>query len=305
MEKALRVERSIRRLEKTPVKSEDVERMMGEGTLAPSASNKQHWGLVTIENNEMKKRLCIPKEKYKHILKEKSMWQQQGITFIIKRDYVIRLLGTTKNKRILDFGCGVGTLLKDISKDKTATCHGIDIEPFAIELAQKNDDSKNAKFFVGSEHKNSLPNDFYDAVISMENMEHIENDNVLVRLFRRKLRGNGSVIVTVPSDRKMRDFPGHYRVYTKNSLRELFEKNGFRTICISYYGFPVLKASLTIYKSLFRRGREFDTIYGLKNPRTQNLYNKLLPLFKQLLKIDRCFAAMGFGTGLIGTFEKI
>jgi len=243
---------------------------------------------------------------YTHKQAQKAKWQQKGIVFMVRQDLVLNMLGPTKNKRILDFGSGVGTLLNIISQDNTTICHGLDMTPFCIELAKKGA-RNNAKYFLGDEKKNNLPND-YDAIICTEVLEHIEHEDDVIQFFREKLKRNGAVIVTVPSEKSQLKVPNHYRIYTKNSLRKLFESNGFETQSMQYYGFPMLKALITIYTNLFFRNWETkpDLLSaGCFEDRGLNLYNKMLPIMKQVLKIDKLFGYLGLGTGLAGKFTKL
>jgi SAM-dependent methyltransferase len=102
----------------------------------------------------------------------------------------------------------------------------------------------------------------YDAIISCEVMEHIEDDRAFLEKLNRILKPSGYIYLSVPAKMKFWDISdelfGHYRRYEKEQLQNLLESVGFSSIKILSYGFPanhVLRWGRQLYSKLFLRSR--------------------------------------------------
>jgi len=89
----------------------------------------------------------------------------------------------------------------------------------------------------------------YDLILSVDVMEHIEEDYTVFENFHRSLKENGTLIISTPSDKGGSDvhsehddsFIGeHVRDgYSINDITEKLTRAGFRDINASYtYGKP-------------------------------------------------------------------
>ena len=153
-----------------------------------------------------------------------------------------------KNGKILDFGCGSGTLLIRLAQ-KGFKGMGVDISSSAID------------FFSGQIRKNKLVNlhalridsrkffsdtklkDNFDIIVCGETLEHLKNDKHIVKEFYRVLKNGGICVVSVPARMDLWDindnFSSHYRRYEKKDLEQLFIDNGFLVKDVYYWGFPL------------------------------------------------------------------
>ena len=248
----------------------------------------------------------ITDSEYARIQDEKAKWQSSGIVFMLRQDFVLRLLGDIRGKRILDFGCGVGTLLRNISPGRGALFHGMDMNARAMGIASAGQ-TDNLRFFAGDQNSNSLPDAFYDTVICMEIIEHIRDEREVIAFLKRKLKPGGSVIVTVPSRRKELKLT-HFRVYRKDDLRRLFEANGFRTTYLKSYGFPMLRLSLSLFERLNSLRRKQDehevmSMYFFGGVKKKLIYRIMVPFLRKILRLDLLFSPLDFGVGVVGRFE--
>lgn len=83
-----------------------------------------------------------------------------------------------------------------------------------------------------------VPRKTFDTIVCLNVLEHIEDDVNVLRIFRELLKDGGQVVVLVPAmpmiygemDRAM----GHYRRYTRRSLRRVLMSASFRTIHCRY-----------------------------------------------------------------------
>lgn len=126
--------------------------------------------------------------------------------------------------RTLDFGAGSGTFAEMLrERGLTVSC----LEP---DRAQARALARSSfEIFTSSEQINDGD---YDAIYSLNVMEHIADDDAAAAELFRMLRPGGTALIYVPAfmllygqmDRKV----GHHRRYTKVGLSELFRRAGFQ-----------------------------------------------------------------------------
>jgi SAM-dependent methyltransferase len=145
-------------------------------------------------------------------------------------------------KRILDVGCGVGTIDFYLCK-KGHELSGVDISKNAINIALKNSkllgmDKKIT--FIRSDLSSITNIGLYDAVIALEVLEHIRKvDKVIKNLYKLCLN-DAVVIASSPSKnaplyrigllKKFDRNVGHLRRYSEMEYKRLFENNGFEVV---------------------------------------------------------------------------
>lgn len=147
-----------------------------------------------------------------------------------------------KKGRVLDIGCGVGTIDFYLAK-RGDMVMGIDISENAISIARKNAEifglDRYIQFYIGN-FPEKFPEGRFDIIICSEVLEHIKDDEGSVRKIKESLLKNGIVIASSPSknapfykmgllknfDRKV----GHLRRYTDTSYRDLFESAGLKIL---------------------------------------------------------------------------
>jgi SAM-dependent methyltransferase len=163
-----------------------------------------------------------------------------------------RVLPATKGSYadILDAGCGQGVFSMELAKaHPEARVLGIDMDPVLVERANKiarKAGLANCRFEVGDVTKLDYDARF-DLVVSVDNLEHVEDDVTAMRVLVRALRPGGRAVVHVPGyerrwllfGRRVNfDVPGHVRPgYRTNELVERLTGAGFDiSSCQSTYG---------------------------------------------------------------------
>jgi SAM-dependent methyltransferase len=163
-----------------------------------------------------------------------------------------RVLPATKGAYgdILDAGCGQGVFSMELAKaHPEARVVGIDMDPVLIERANAIAHKAglgNCHFEVGDVTKLDYDARF-DLVVSVDNLEHVEDDVTAMRVLVRALRPGGRAVVHVPGyerrwllfGRRVNfDVPGHVRPgYRTNELVERLTGAGFDiSSCQSTYG---------------------------------------------------------------------
>lgn len=142
---------------------------------------------------------------------------------------------------ILDLGCGKGLFTFALSqKFPQAKVIGVDIDKEQIEanqaIAQKHQ-IKNIEFKVEDILKMEFK-DKFDLILSVDNLEHIEDDELVLRKIHAALKPGGRFYCHVPAYHRIWifnkmsenfDVPGHVRPgYKKENFLEKFKKSGFR-----------------------------------------------------------------------------
>ncbi len=153
-------------------------------------------------------------------------------------------------KDILDVGCGQGIFTFEIARrfpDSIVT--GVDIN---TELLKRNQNIveklqlKNCRFLEQDITKMTLRN-AYDLVMSVDNLEHIEDDELALRNFYQALRHNGEMLLHVPGYYRRWlvfgwnvnfDVKGHVRPgYTQEQIVEKVRQADFQVMEAFYtYG---------------------------------------------------------------------
>ena len=134
----------------------------------------------------------------------------------------------------------------------------------------------------------------FDTVFALNVIEHIEDDFLALRNCSFLLKDGGTLLILVPAYQSLYcsfDLElGHYRRYTRKSLRKVFEENYFHIKHSSYFNIMGILGWVLSGKILKKK-----TI-----PEGQmGIYNKLVPVFKI---VDKIFLkAFGLSVILVGS----
>ncbi len=87
---------------------------------------------------------------------------------------------------------------------------------------------------LGDMTDSGLPSDFYDIVVSVEVLEHVEHDDKFVSEVRRVLKPGGRFIMTTPNGDFVENHnPDHKRHYKRSQLTELLNRY-FEKVDVEY-----------------------------------------------------------------------
>ena len=115
-------------------------------------------------------------------------------------EYCFALLGLTKDKTVLEYGCGDGnnTLILAL---RDAKVKALDISPDLIEIAKKRLEVNHVKgdveFIVGSAHEIPLPDESVDIVFGMAILHHLDLE-LSAKEVNRVLKKGGKAIFKEP-----------------------------------------------------------------------------------------------------------
>lgn len=140
----------------------------------------------------------------------------------LARWYLRRLGGA---RRVLDAGCGTGTLAH--AAGGQIELHGLDRDPALVAMARRYGQAT-----VWDLERTPLPfaTASFDAVIAKDVIEHVQHPVALLREFHRLMRPGGVLLVSVPmaKPRAVWDDYTHVRGFTHNAIVALVQDTGFQ-----------------------------------------------------------------------------
>lgn len=201
-------------------------------------------------------------------------------------DKVLELLGNIKGKRSLDCGAGKGAFTKQLIR-RNGDVYACDIDRNRFKL---NIPFREANF----DKKIPFRNSFFDGVVSIEVIEHLENPAIFIKELSRILRKNGELIITTPNIQNVKSklqflFNSEFHWFQESE----FGDNGSKHVSPLYwrellfllkkYGFRVnrLTTNRTSKYTLYytNRDRLFKKcVYGILNFISDALY-RILSIF--------------------------
>ena len=143
--------------------------------------------------------------------------------------YLIRLSAAARRYpvRILDIGCGPGNTLKRLTR--WGLTFGMDFSLDALAFARGRGATH---VLAGDAMALPIASESVDCVIALDNLEHVEDDELALREIRRVLRPGGVFFFTVPACmtlwRHHDVMYGHFRRYSRREFGERVRRAGLR-----------------------------------------------------------------------------
>ncbi len=228
--------------------------------------------------------------------------------FLARRNIILSLLKRYLSKttndicecKVLDVGSGCGANLASISR----LCNATGIEPSFEGLSYCR--KRRLHVTKGSLPDNlPVPENFFDAVLLIDVLEHIDNDCASVAKIHTLLKSNGILMVTVPAYQWLytaRDAMHHHkRRYSKKQLHDLIVSQGFAKDIESYYNFwlfPFACVQRLSRKVLGVDEQKPDLV--VPPPLINNIMKKIFQSERVLLP----YMTLPFGLSLIGVYRK-
>ena|SRR5947209_4350276 len=154
---------------------------------------------------------------------------------------IVTILGVlsrnAKLGRTLDIGCGNGAVLEALSA-YTHDIFGVDVSEEALSLTRER---LPAATVAQADVQESLPftDDYFDSVLMLDVIEHLQKPIVALAEIRRVLRAGGLLAITTPNAASPVRYvrgekwfgvadPGHVSLYTVFTLTHALKRAGFR-----------------------------------------------------------------------------
>jgi 2-polyprenyl-3-methyl-5-hydroxy-6-metoxy-1,4-benzoquinol methylase len=148
---------------------------------------------------------------------------------------------------VIEIGCGSGYGTRRLLDAGAAQVVGFDLDPASIDAARRAHPDPRLRFDVASATALPVESGAYDLAVSLEAIEHVEDDDAFVREARRVLRPSGIFLCSTPNREltnpgtTLRDSPfnpHHVREYERDELCELLGRyfSKIELFCQSFYG---------------------------------------------------------------------
>lgn len=195
-----------------------------------------------------------------------NFWKKQGTTqmpdFSYKWPVISKYIPTKPDLSILDFGCGHGQVMTEMSKiNPTSTYAGIDVSRKAIKLASKL--HPKSKFYVASDGARfPVRSNTYDFVLASDVIEHIFYTQQALSELTRVLKPGGKILISTPYHGVIKNIAlsiygfekvfdpteAHIRFFTKKSLYGMLTKAGLTIEKYGHFGrfFPLSRGMFVV-----------------------------------------------------------
>jgi SAM-dependent methyltransferase len=174
---------------------------------------------------------------------EDHHWWYQGRRRVLER--TIQRLALPAGARILDAGCGSGRNMVDLARHGTVT--GIEFSPPSVALARERD---RGAVIEGSVLDMPFDDDAFDLTLSLDVIEHLQDDVAALRELRRVTKPGGVLLVTVPAYQWLwsghDEINHHHRRYNRRTLLAAAESAGWREQRYAHFNSLLLPIAIAL-----------------------------------------------------------
>lgn len=174
---------------------------------------------------------------------EDRHWWYQGRRRVLGR--AIERLGLPPGAHILDAGCGSGRNMVDLARHGTVT--GIELSPTSVALARERD---GGQVIEGSVLDMPFEEGSFDLTVSLDVIEHLEDDIGALRELRRVTKPGGALLVTVPAYQWLwsghDEINHHHRRYNRRTLLAAAESAGWHEQCSAHFNSLLLPIAIAL-----------------------------------------------------------
>jgi SAM-dependent methyltransferase len=157
---------------------------------------------------------------------EDRHWWYRGRRTVLEG--VIAGLGLPERARILDAGCGSGRNMIELARHGVVT--GVELSDTSVSLARAR---QTGEVVAGSLLEMPFPDASFDLAVSLDVVEHLQDDLAALRELRRVVAPGGSLLLTAPG-------------YTHRSLRAVAEQAGWAQVRTTYFNSLLLPVAIVL-----------------------------------------------------------
>ena len=174
---------------------------------------------------------------------EDRHWWYRGRRRVIER--VLEQLRLPARARILDAGCGSGRNMIELARHGTVT--GVELSAPSVCLARERD---SGEVIEGSVLDMPFAADSFELAVSLDVIEHLEDDLGALRELRRVVAPGGALLVTVPAYQWLwsghDEINHHHRRYTRRTLERVAQQAGWKPVRTTYFNSLLLPVAIVL-----------------------------------------------------------
>jgi len=174
---------------------------------------------------------------------EDRHWWYQGRRRVLER--VLERLGLPEHSRILDAGCGSGRNMVELARYGVVT--GVELSGTSVALARERGAGE---VLEGSVMNMPFDEGAFDLTVSLDVIEHLQDDVGALRELRRVTKPGGALLVTVPAYQWLWSghdvINHHHRRYSRRTLLAAAESGGWRLESSTHFNSLLLPVAILL-----------------------------------------------------------
>ncbi len=174
---------------------------------------------------------------------EERHWWYRGRRRVLER--AIERLGLPEHARILDAGCGSGRNMVELARHGVVT--GVELSGTSVQLARERDVGE---VLEGSVMDMPFDEGSFDLTVSLDVIEHLEDDVGALRELRRVTKPGGALLVTVPAYQWLWSghdvINQHHRRYNRRTLLAAAESAGWHSESSTHFNSLLLPPAMLL-----------------------------------------------------------
>jgi 2-polyprenyl-3-methyl-5-hydroxy-6-metoxy-1,4-benzoquinol methylase len=131
-------------------------------------------------------------------------------------------------RRVIDAACGTGYGSAMLKRAGASSVLGLDIDPQTVAYARQRYALDGVDYQTANLEQCDFSQWDFDALVSFETIEHLDNPESLLRRWRARLPGDGLLLASVPTVPTLDINEFHKHDFTRASWRDLVAHCGFR-----------------------------------------------------------------------------
>jgi SAM-dependent methyltransferase len=177
-----------------------------------------------------------------HDVEDRHWWYRGRRTVL---GHVIAGLDLPASARILDAGCGSGRNMVDLARHGSVI--GVELSETSVALARARN---TGEVVAGSVLQTPFADDSFDLAVTLDVIEHLQDDLAALRELRRTVAPGGTLLVTVPAYQWLwsghDEINHHHRRYTRRSLQRVAQEAGWQQLRTTYFNSLLLPAAIVL-----------------------------------------------------------
>jgi SAM-dependent methyltransferase len=174
---------------------------------------------------------------------EDRHWWYRGRRTVLSG--VVGGLELPRPARILDAGAGSGRNMVELARLGTVTA--VELSETSVALARGRGVGE---VIAGSVLEMPFADDSFDLAVSLDGIEHLQDDLAALRELRRTVAPGGALLITVPAYQWLwsghDEINHHHRRYTRRSLQRVAEQAGWRQLRTTYFNSLLLPVAIVL-----------------------------------------------------------